>query len=76
MATIALTSPKGGAGMSTSTALLGSDLAERGTTVTVIDADPNHPLACRLLEEVEHWRDMLRFMRDPQGYLRRLLSDE
>jgi predicted ATPase len=30
----------------------------------------------RLLEEVEHWRDMRRFMRDPEGYLRRLLSDE
>jgi hypothetical protein len=29
----------------------------------------------RLLEEVEHWRDVRRFMRDPEGYLRRLLSD-
>jgi chromosome partitioning protein len=44
MPIIALASPKGGAGKSTSTALLGSDLAERGTTVTIIDADPNHPL--------------------------------
>jgi chromosome partitioning protein len=44
MPTIALASPKGGAGKSTSAALLGSDLAERGTTVTIIDADPNHPL--------------------------------
>lgn len=45
MPTIALASPKGGAGKSTSAALLGSDLAERGTTVTIIDADPNHPLS-------------------------------
>jgi chromosome partitioning protein len=45
MPTIALASPKGGAGKSTSAALLGSDLAERGATVTIIDADPNHPLA-------------------------------
>jgi chromosome partitioning protein len=45
MPTIALASPKGGAGKSTSAALLGSDLAERGVTVTIIDADPNHPLA-------------------------------
>jgi chromosome partitioning protein len=45
MPTIALASPKGGAGKSTSAALLGGDLAERGTTVTIIDADPNHPLA-------------------------------
>jgi len=44
MPTIALASPKGGAGKSTAAALLGSDLAERGTTVTLIDADPNHPL--------------------------------
>jgi chromosome partitioning protein len=44
MPTIALASPKGGAGKSTASALLGSDLAERGTTVTIIDADPNHPL--------------------------------
>jgi hypothetical protein len=27
-------------------------------------------------EEVERWRDMRRFMRDPEGYLRRLLTDE
>src|SRR3954469_18242005 len=44
MPTIALASPKGGAGKSTCSALLGSDLAERGSTVTIIDADPNHPL--------------------------------
>ena len=44
MPTIALASPKGGAGKSSAAALLGSDLAERGTTVTLIDADPNHPL--------------------------------
>jgi predicted ATPase len=30
----------------------------------------------RPLEEVEHWRDMRRFMRDPEGYLRRLLTDD
>ena len=45
MPTIALASPKGGAGKSSAAALLGSDLAERGATVTIIDADPNHPLA-------------------------------
>ena len=44
MPTLALASPKGGAGKSTAAALLGTDLAERGTTVTLIDADPNHPL--------------------------------
>jgi len=44
MPTLALASPKGGAGKSTTAALLGSDLTERGTTVTIIDADPNHPL--------------------------------
>ena len=44
MPTVAFASPKGGSGKSTSAALLGTDLAERGTTVTLIDADPNHPL--------------------------------
>jgi chromosome partitioning protein len=41
---IAFASPKGGASKSTSSVLLGTDLAERGATVTIIDADPNHPL--------------------------------
>jgi chromosome partitioning protein len=36
--------PKRGASKSTCSVLLGSDLAERGATVTIIDADPNHPL--------------------------------
>ncbi|PPQ31922.1 ParA family protein [Rhodopila globiformis] len=44
MPTIAFASPKGGSGKSTSAVLLGIDLAERGATVTLIDADPNHPL--------------------------------
>jgi chromosome partitioning protein len=44
MPTIALVSPKGGAGKSTAAVVLGSDLAERGATVALIDADPNHPL--------------------------------
>jgi predicted ATPase len=26
------------------------------------------------LDEIDHWRDMRRFMRDPDGYLRRLLA--
>ena len=45
MPTIAFASPKGGAGKSTSAVLLGADLALRGTTVTIIDADPNHPVS-------------------------------
>ena len=44
MPTIVLASPKGGASKSTTSVLIGCDLAERGTTVTIIDADPNHPL--------------------------------
>jgi chromosome partitioning protein len=45
MPTIAFASPKGGAGKSTSAVLLGADLALRGTTVTIIDADPNRPVS-------------------------------
>jgi predicted ATPase len=36
-----------------------------------VDADG---ITRKSLDEVEHWRDMRRFMRDPDGYLRRLLD--
>ncbi|WP_267426773.1 division plane positioning ATPase MipZ [Methylobacterium sp. GC_Met_2] len=45
MPTIVFASPKGGAGKSTSANLLATSLAHRGAAVTVIDADPNRPLA-------------------------------
>jgi chromosome partitioning protein len=45
MPTIVFASPKGGAGKSTSAVLLATELASRGATVTVIDADPNKPLS-------------------------------
>ena len=44
MPTISFASSKGGAGKSTSAVLLGTELAERGATVTIIDADPNQPV--------------------------------
>jgi len=43
MPTIAFVSPKGGAGKTTSAFLLATALA-RFQDVTVIDADPNHPI--------------------------------
>lgn len=43
MPTIAFVSPKGGAGKSTSALLLATTLA-KVSAVTVIDADPNHPI--------------------------------
>lgn len=45
MPTIAMVTPKGGAGKSTSAVILGSELARRGVAVTVIDADPNKPIS-------------------------------
>lgn len=45
MPTIVFASPKGGVGKSTAAVLLASDLANRGGTVTMIDADPNKPLS-------------------------------
>jgi chromosome partitioning protein len=45
MPTIVFASPKGGAGKSTAAVLLATELAERGATVTVIDADPNKPVS-------------------------------
>lgn len=45
MPTIAFASSKGGAGKSTSALLLASELAGRGGSVTLIDADPNQPIS-------------------------------
>lgn len=45
MPTISFASPKGGAGKSTSAVLLATELAVRGATVTIIDADPNQPVS-------------------------------
>jgi chromosome partitioning protein len=43
MPTIVFVSPKGGAGKTTSALLLAEQIAQKAT-VTVIDADPNHPI--------------------------------
>ena len=45
MPTIVFASPKGGAGKSTSAVVLAGELAGGGHTVTIIDADPNHPVS-------------------------------
>lgn len=45
MPTIIFASPKGGAGKSTSAVLLATELASRGATITIIDADPNKPVS-------------------------------
>jgi chromosome partitioning protein len=44
MPVIVLANPKGGAGKSTATLLLATELAARGARVTVIDADRNKPI--------------------------------
>ena len=45
MPTISFASSKGGAGKSTSAVLLASELASRGASVMIIDADPNQPVS-------------------------------
>ena len=45
MPTIVFASPKGGAGKSTSAAILATELAAKGAGVTIIDADPNKPIS-------------------------------
>jgi chromosome partitioning protein len=45
MPTIVFANPKGGAGKSTSAVLLATELALKGASVTVIDADPNKPVS-------------------------------
>lgn len=44
MPTIVFASSKGGAGKTTSAFLLACELADRDMTVTIVDADPNHPI--------------------------------
>lgn len=44
MPVIAFVTPKGGAGKTTATVLIASELAERGERVAILDADPNQPL--------------------------------
>jgi chromosome partitioning protein len=45
MPVIVFASPKGGAGKSTSAVVLATELALKGATVTIIDADPNRPVS-------------------------------
>lgn len=45
MPTIVFASPKGGAGKSTSAVLLACEIAKKGVSVAVIDADPNKPVS-------------------------------
>jgi chromosome partitioning protein len=45
MPTIVFASSKGGAGKSTSALLLANQLAGKGATVTILDADPNQPIS-------------------------------
>jgi chromosome partitioning protein len=45
MPVISIANSKGGAGKSTTALILGTTLAAHGASVTIIDADPNQPLA-------------------------------
>jgi chromosome partitioning protein len=45
MPVIAVANPKRGAGKSTAALVLGTTLAEKGATVTILDCDPNQPIA-------------------------------
>jgi chromosome partitioning protein len=45
MPIIALVTPKGGAGKSTTAVVVATQLVRRGAAVTIIDADPNKPIA-------------------------------
>ena len=44
MPSIVFVSPKGGAGKTTSALVLATQIAKQGIGVTIIDADPNHPI--------------------------------
>jgi chromosome partitioning protein len=44
MPVITVASPKGGAGKSTASVILGTELAHAGAEVTILDCDPNHSI--------------------------------
>src|ERR687893_469294 len=44
MPVISVANPKGGAGKSTTALVLGTTLASKGATVSIIDCDPNQPI--------------------------------
>ena len=44
MPTVAIVSPKGGAGKSTAAVLLGTEMTHAGVPVTMMDCDPNRSL--------------------------------
>jgi chromosome partitioning protein len=46
MSVIVMATPKGGAGKSTTSLVLGLTWAKRGATVSLVDADANQPLVC------------------------------
>jgi chromosome partitioning protein len=45
MPVLSFASPKGGVSKSTSATILATQLAAKGASVTIIDADPNRPIA-------------------------------
>lgn len=45
MPVISVANPKGGAGKSTTALILGTTLANQGASVTILDCDPNRPIA-------------------------------
>lgn len=45
MPVISVANPKGGAGKSTAALVIGTTLASKGATVTILDCDPNQPIA-------------------------------
>lgn len=45
MPVISISNPKGGAGKSTTALVLATSLAAKGATVTLLDCDPNQPIA-------------------------------
>ena len=45
MPTVVFANPKGGAGKSTAAVILATQLARKGASVTILDADPNKPVS-------------------------------
>lgn len=63
MPTIAIASPKGGAGKSTTAVILGTEIARAGVPVTMLDCDPNRSLSLwasrgKLPERVQVFADI------------------
>ncbi|MCB5205153.1 ParA family protein [Neorhizobium sp. T786] len=66
MPVIVVSTPKGGAGKSTTCLVLGTILANEGATVTILDTDPQRTLYKWALAGKSRYADLVKYVDDPK----------